>query len=252
MTRILFMLVVEVAGLAAMFAMRIEVPWNDLSELAATPEELVAAGLLRAGAIAVTGWLLASTLAYTVTAPIPWLRAAVGRLTAPAIRRIVDAGLAATLSLSVTPPAAASEAPPDPIVVTIDETDSGTTIVLPPGVRVSSPAPPVDTEPPPPRAPAPRNDQTIAPPRESTMFTTVESQVDAAEEPAGYVVQPGDHLWAIAEQVLMLRTGRGVIPDHDIAPYWRRLIEANRSSLRSGDPDLIYPGELLTIPDVTP
>jgi nucleoid-associated protein YgaU len=36
--------------------------------------------------------------------------------------------------------------------------------------------------------------------------------------------------------------------DTEITPYWRQVIEVNREGLLSGDPDLIYPGEMVTLP----
>lgn len=61
-------------------------------------------------------------------------------------------------------------------------------------------------------------------------------------------VQPGDSLWSIAETRLTVALGRSP-DDHETAPYWRRLIEDNMSKLRSGNPDLIFPGEQLDLPD---
>jgi nucleoid-associated protein YgaU len=64
-----------------------------------------------------------------------------------------------------------------------------------------------------------------------------------------YTVIAGDHLWGIARR----RVGvvLGVEPSSaEIAPYWRRVIVANTPTLRSGDPNLIFPGETLTLPEV--
>jgi nucleoid-associated protein YgaU len=61
------------------------------------------------------------------------------------------------------------------------------------------------------------------------------------------VVEPGDHLWRISER--RLETLLGDEPSNaEIGPYWREVIEVNTDSLRSGDPDLIYPGEIVTLP----
>ncbi len=58
----------------------------------------------------------------------------------------------------------------------------------------------------------------------------------------------GDHLWGIAAQHLA-RTGES--PTNEaIARHWRQVIDANTATIRSGDPDLIFPGEVLTLPTV--
>ncbi|MDX1469759.1 MAG: LysM peptidoglycan-binding domain-containing protein [Acidimicrobiia bacterium] len=63
------------------------------------------------------------------------------------------------------------------------------------------------------------------------------------------VVVRGDHLWKISGR--HLRTLYGDEPDNaELSGYWRRVIEENRHSLRSGDPDLIYPGEVIKLPPV--
>jgi nucleoid-associated protein YgaU len=41
--------------------------------------------------------------------------------------------------------------------------------------------------------------------------------------------------------------GRPATVDEVVA-YWRSVIEANRERLQSGDPDLIYPGEVVLLP----
>lgn len=72
---------------------------------------------------------------------------------------------------------------------------------------------------------------------------------DDPADPAGeWDVESGDHFWHIAEQTLLEAWGRPPT-DREIAPYWRQLIDANRDRLRPpGDPDLIHPGQHLTIP----
>ncbi|MEL7210842.1 MAG: hypothetical protein AAGK32_21840, partial [Actinomycetota bacterium] len=64
-----------------------------------------------------------------------------------------------------------------------------------------------------------------------------------------HVVAPREHLWSIAEDQLRAVTGRDVTED-EICQYWVRVIGANRGSLASGDPDLIYPDETITLPAV--
>ena len=65
-------------------------------------------------------------------------------------------------------------------------------------------------------------------------------------------VRPGDHLWSVAEHVLE-RGGVGSTSDGAVAAYWRRLIVANADRLADpGNPDLILPGQVLTLPTPLP
>jgi nucleoid-associated protein YgaU len=75
--------------------------------------------------------------------------------------------------------------------------------------------------------------------------------IEGAPGEGTVVVEPGDHLWKISEAELARRLGRSAGPD-EVAPYWLTVIDANRDSLHSGDPDLIYPGELITLPAPSP
>lgn len=61
-------------------------------------------------------------------------------------------------------------------------------------------------------------------------------------------VRPGQHFWAVAERVLAEAWSR-TPSDREVDGYWRRLIEVNRAQLRDpGNPDLLYPGQVLTVP----
>lgn len=66
----------------------------------------------------------------------------------------------------------------------------------------------------------------------------------ATESPIS--VQPGDHFWGLAEQQLEQAWGRPVTAE-EIAPYWQELVAANLDGLTSGDADLVFPGEQLTV-----
>jgi len=60
-------------------------------------------------------------------------------------------------------------------------------------------------------------------------------------------VQPGDHLWSVAEQAL--GQAGATHGDGEVAQYWLRLIEANAGRLADpANPDLIFPGQFLTLP----
>lgn len=66
---------------------------------------------------------------------------------------------------------------------------------------------------------------------------------------AAHVVEPGDHLWGIAEAALALRIGREPT-DEEVVPYWRTLIDANTDRLVDpANPDLILPGQVIELPD---
>jgi nucleoid-associated protein YgaU len=62
-------------------------------------------------------------------------------------------------------------------------------------------------------------------------------------------VVKGDNLWAIAAARLSDAAGPSADSDR-VAAYWRKVIELNRPTLRSGDPNLIYPGEMISLPPI--
>jgi nucleoid-associated protein YgaU len=64
---------------------------------------------------------------------------------------------------------------------------------------------------------------------------------------AGWVVAPGDNLWSIAERTLSTYLGTSPKPTQ-VDPFWRQIVRLNIPELRSGDPDLIHPGEVVTLP----
>ena len=64
------------------------------------------------------------------------------------------------------------------------------------------------------------------------------------------MVERGDHLWKISARHLSDINADDPSPG-EIAPYWRRVISSNLARLRSGDADLIYPGETIVLPEVT-
>ncbi len=74
-----------------------------------------------------------------------------------------------------------------------------------------------------------------------------------AHQATSYRVVRGDNLWTIARTHLAEVRGRRAadLSDREIAAYWVTVVEANRGGLRSGDPDLIYPGEVVELPPVS-
>jgi hypothetical protein len=179
--------------------------------------------LLRVAAQAAAGWLaLASLLQMAASrSRRPALRTLADRL-APRFLRSVACG-AASLSLGVglagpTVPAVAGGPPPGTAVMVpldVPTTTSTTT-------ASSTTTPSTTTTVPTPAPPAP-----AAPP----------TAAGAGEE---RVVRPGDSFWSIAEA----EAGAG-----EVAGYWRTLIDENRDRLVDrGNPDLLYPGQVLRLP----
>jgi hypothetical protein len=158
--------------------------------------------------------------------------ARMGARLAPAfVRRLVEGAIVGSFVAGSVIPAGASggHAPPRPAR---DE----------PVVR--SPAPGVDghdtpsTVTPPAVAPTP-----VTPP------PTAPSPVASPPAPTRtYAVRAGDNLWRISRAELIVR-GNAAPDDSTIARYWQAVIAANRATLRSGNPNLIFPGELVALPE---
>jgi nucleoid-associated protein YgaU len=85
----------------------------------------------------------------------------------------------------------------------------------------------------------------LAAPAGHTRFLPIDIATQA--RPDQVTVMSGDHLWKISRAHLEDQLGRDVTDD-EVTPYWREVIGANRDHLRSGDPDLIYPGETVYLP----
>lgn len=225
--RLIVLLAVEAAMLAAVhqlgrapaLAVDLQHPWRWLHT---TPPEDAVAGVARLLALGITGWLLLSTLVYLLAllSRVPAAIATSARMTAPSIRRAVERGLAAGVLTGVlaNPLPAVAQDPPSEVTVLSEQGG-----FLPPGLDPPTPA---------------EETQPEAPP---------EVAVTEPTPPATATVAPGDNLWIIAERALH----RADVPHAragDVAPYWHRVVEINRDRLRSGDPDLIHPGETVELP----
>jgi nucleoid-associated protein YgaU len=216
----------------------------------AAPEDALAAGL-RAAALLCTWWLLLVTVAYAgarVTRVPAALRASEW-LTPSTIRHTVDRALAASLVVgAVTTPFSAravartSDPPPrsaPPPSVVVDVRDGRSLDALPTGSALPS-------------------EPAIADP---AVTPTVSSVEDAATvlpvdhdqtlvPPSTVVAERGDNLWDLSAAALARATGRerAALGDDEIARYWNVVCDANRATVRSGDVNLIYPGEVLVLP----
>jgi hypothetical protein len=93
----------------------------------------------------------------------------------------------------------------------------------------------------------------LAAPADVPPPTVVTEPVAAAGTAAGEVrggvdrvVEAGDHLWGLASARL---DDTGAARDVGLPTYWREVVTVNRDRVRSGDPDLIHPGEVVHLPD---
>lgn len=80
--------------------------------------------------------------------------------------------------------------------------------------------------------------------------TPVERSAPPALPTQRVMVRAGDNLWSIARAALQQASGNRP-GDAEVAHYWHAVIAANRATLRSGDPSLVYPGEIVTLPPQT-
>jgi hypothetical protein len=174
-----------------------------------SPEEVVA-GTVRLVTLACAWWLLASTVLYIAVRITTRRRAApaLTRLVLPAVRRRVDRALAVSMLASAVLGGGLSG------VAAAGEPEPPATIAVRDGRAIASfPVPAV---------PGPAAATPPAPP------------------PVGHhVVAPGESLWTIAAA----HAG-----STEVGSYWARVVEANRAALRSGNPNLIYPGEIVELP----
>jgi hypothetical protein len=216
----------------------IQVDWSDVPGWLdrATLEEAIAA-TVRLIALTAAYWLTSSTVLYLAASlsRVPALVRAAGAVTLPLSRRLVDGVAMTTIAFSsmAAPMVAAS--------MTADAAPAPTMTVIPPQQVVPTQSPTTTTlsdHPPVPVAPDLPIDPTSHPPRPAP-----QPAVDDHLE-----VVSGDNLWNVSKRHLAALTGR-TPSDAEIHRYWRRVIDLNLGRLRSGDPDLIYPGEVIFMPE---
>ena len=178
---------------------------------------------------AIAGFVYVAVVATLVTVAdifqLGALRHTVLRAATPGLRRTLTAG--AFVAVSAAAPANTDESS---IITDIGSAaPSITEIVLHNLGPVPVPPTAAPFEPP--------NTNPATPPADSTVPSTTDI----------WSVEPGDNLWAIAETVVAERSEtptRG-----SVAAYWGALLEANADRLV--DPDLIMPGQMLTLPPLT-
>lgn len=205
------------------------------------------AAVLRYVALVGSYWLAITSAAYLLArlSGATRLIDTTALLTLPAVRRVTDRLVVGTIAISsVAGPAiavtghlsdtAASTA--DPIATRLeahdvddDAPDDVIDLTALDEATLEELVPPPQPAPPEPQRPA--------------QLESISIRADADLE---VIVTEGDHLWALAERRVSEVLGRPA-DDHEIAPYWRDVISSN-PGLRSGNPDLIYPGEVIVLP----
>ncbi|MGI9647152.1 MAG: LysM peptidoglycan-binding domain-containing protein [Acidimicrobiia bacterium] len=199
-----------------------------------TPVEDIVGAVVLLIALLLAYWLLLSVVACTVAAVSgrKWLVAAAQRFALPTVRRLIARMMTVSIAASslagpVVPALAAAPVPAQAWDGSgEDDGKSPDPLILPPHLRVE-----LDSE-------------------------EQEQDVEQAPEPgdpaATVTVVRGDNLWRLSEQHLQHVWGRDDLGDHEVAGYWVQVIDANRARLRSGNPDLIYPGEVIVLPEAPP
>ena len=241
---LLVTLVIEAGSLPALWALGsvpfLTTPGLHLAAwrlwLVRVPPADALAASARLVATGCAGWLLATTAFYGFArlSRLPLLLRAAGWTTPLPLRHLVDRALAlslgasligATAALAATPPP-----PPSPVVHEVGAS-SAPGLVFPAGIA----AVPV---------PVPSLPPASAPPTVRDSVPTTDRQ---------HVVVAGDNLWNISAAELGRGSAKppGFSPgptDAQIAPYWETVVRTNRHRLRSGDPNLIFPGESIELP----
>ncbi len=231
--------------------------WSDWAAGRDTPTAVVA--MLRVVVLALAWYLLVATIA-AVSAHLT-RRARLVRVAdafaVPVVRRLVRAGLGAGLAASVATSTAGPVLLHPPTVLVAAEDDDAPTRTPHADAPTMTP---LDPEPGPeptmPRVVPPGMSRPDAPPPTPHASTAVDAVAtedatpDPAPTPGEHVVVSGDHLWSIAEQALASHLGRSP-SDAEVVPYWRRVIAGNRDRLADPDnPDLIFPGQRIALPEV--
>jgi nucleoid-associated protein YgaU len=230
----------EVGAIAVLHALGgvewLQIPWSRPVEwLQRIPADESLPALLRIVALALAYWMAFSTALYAL-ARITEIPRAVGVIqwaTLPAVRRVVDGTAALTVvAAAVAGPAMPAHAAEEPAPIVIGVGADG--LPIPPLVDGEE------------TSPAEALPEGVA--RIGWSPTPAEIPPDPAE-PSRWTVAAGDNLWTIAERHLSaLATSGGELPD--LGDYWRRVVVANQGIIRSNDPDLIYPGEVVVLPPI--
>ncbi len=177
-------------------------------------------------------WLLMGTTLYLLVAltRVPTAIRAVRWAALPSVRRAIDAAFACSVVAGavLAPSGAGAVTGTVPPATSVRDGHARGLDSRPAETRRSAPPPaPPPTTPTPPVAVVPPN--------------------------VVVTVAPGDNLWELAAQHLAIATSRarGEVGDAEVARYWVAVCERNRATLASGDPNLVFPGELIAFPPIS-
>jgi nucleoid-associated protein YgaU len=213
----------------------LRIRWSELGRwLRVTPAEDALVTMIWLAAIGCVIWLAGSTLLYLAAraSRMPVLIRSVEWMTLPVIRRVSEGALAAILATATMPAPPAWADPPPPIVVVVDSDGA----LLPPGLAGH----PANTR----RETLPLIETSVPPLPAFPHETRSSGEVP---RPVEVTVEAGDNLWIMSRRRLTAVLGRRPT-NQEIAPYWRQVISHNQPHLISGDPDLIYAGEVVEMP----
>lgn len=235
-----------IAGIVSLHRLGSTFPNSAITDPGGPVEPGLAAAFRLVG-LAVGYWLVGSTLLYLLAraSQIPAALRATSWMTLGPIRRVVDRLAAGALAISLAMPAAVSAATapgyiPVPAGDGPESNTTTTTPAEPPSTATSLEQQPTSVTADPLYLPvvALVDPEPIVPSATAVFADAIE-----------VVVRSGDDMWNLAEGRLASLLGRRAT-DSEIAPYWLRVIGANLDRIRSGDPDLIFPGEVLVLPPI--
>ncbi len=257
---LMLLLLFEVAAIIGLNTLTkdpsMQIPWSRLGDwfATATLDDIVAPVLLHV-ALIMAYWMLISTV-LTVVAMVSRIPAAIratSTFTLPSVRRVVDGAVAASVlatSLSGLVGASAAFAADDPSSTTTAPTATTGTASSAPGDNFLA-TPTLQPKSGSDASSTPTTSTTTAPDETDPTSGDVDTPPDSPEVSAGeHKVVRGENLWTISRDHVANTSGKSAsqLTEAEIREYWVKVVNANKNSLRSGDPHWIYPGEVITLP----
>lgn len=217
--RWLLLAVIPVGSLALLASMNPPLAADQLGN-GSVEDVLLTAG--RWLGLVLAGWLIVSQILYTlaVLTRTEWMVDFLRPMTLPIVRRI--AAGAATVTISFSSVTATAYPLPEPTVIVVDEEASLREEATPTPIL----QPLVDADP----------------------LADIAVQTEGSySAPLTWLVRSGDHLWSIAGEHLTIVLDRPPTANEHHR-YWVKVMESAGPVIRSGDVDLIYPGEKIPLP----